>query len=172
MVATLLLNATYEPLKVIRWERAMTLIAQDKAAVCVEHDIEKRSVSFTFKVPSVIRLLETVRLKRRPVVQFTRLNVYARDEFTCQYCLNEFHPDRLTLDHVLPESRGGRRTFENIVTACTPCNRYKDDRTPEEAGMPLKYRPRRPVVLAPMMKISVGWTTPPAWRDYLFLQRA
>jgi 5-methylcytosine-specific restriction endonuclease McrA len=147
----------------------MTLLAQNKAVVCEEHEETKRSVSFTFRVPSVIRLLQTVRLRKRPVVQFTRLNVYARDEFQCQYCFDRFHPERLTLDHVLPESRGGRRVFENIVTACVPCNRRKDDRTPEEAGMPLKYKPRRPLVLAPMMKITVGWTTPDAWRTYLFM---
>lgn len=168
MVATLLLNSTYEPLVVVSWQRAMTLIAQGKAAVCEEHAETKRSVSFTFRVPSVIRLLQMVRLKHRPVVQFTRVNVYARDEFTCQYCFGRFHPDRLTMDHVIPASRGGKRSFTNIVTACVPCNRQKDDRTPEEAGMPLKYTPRRPLVLAPLMKIAVGWTTPATWRGYLF----
>lgn len=168
MEQTLVLNATFEPLKVVDWQRAMTLWAQDKVEILETHDREVRSVKFTFKLPSVVRLLYFVKLKRRPVVQFTRANIYARDEFTCQYCGTRHEPKFLTFDHVIPVAQGGKRGWENIVSACEPCNRKKADRTPEEAGMTLKRQPRRPIVLAPTMKLSFGWRTPAAWRDYLY----
>lgn len=166
--STLLLNSSYEPLKVVPWQRAMTLWAQGKVQIVEEHDITARSVAFTFKLPSVVRLLEFVRLKRRPVVQFTRANIYARDEFTCQFCQKVFEPEDLTFDHVVPVSQGGKRGWTNIVSACEPCNRRKANRTPDEAGMTLMRTPRRPLVLAPTMKLTVGWKTPANWHSYLY----
>lgn len=165
---TLVLNLSYEPLKVVHWTRAMTLFAQGKAEVVEEHDRVARSVSFSFRVPSVIRLLRFVKLKRRPIVQFTRANIYARDEYTCQYCAQAFKRDELTFDHVIPVAQGGKRGWENIVSACEPCNRKKAARTPEEAGMTLLKKPHRPLVLGPMMKITVGWHAPEAWQSYLY----
>ena len=172
MEQTLVLNSSFEPLKVVSWERAITLWFQGKAEIIEEHDTVIRSVSFTMKMPSVVRLLYFVRLKRRPVVQFTRANIYARDEFTCQYCppgTPQMDPSKLTFDHVVPASQGGRRGWENVVTACGPCNRKKANRTPEEAGMPLRRKPVRPLVLAPTMKLSFGYRTPASWQDYLFV---
>jgi 5-methylcytosine-specific restriction endonuclease McrA len=168
MEQTLVLNATYEPLKVIDWQRAITLWCQGKVEIVETHDREVRAVSFTFKLPSVVRLLHMVRLRKRPVVQFTRANIYARDEFTCQYCQVTFDPEDLTFDHVIPVAHGGRRGWENIVTACEPCNRRKAARTPGEAGMALARRPRRPLVLAPTMKLTIGWRTPANWYSYLY----
>lgn len=165
---TLVLNASFEPLKVVPWERAITLWYQGKAEVLKEHDVTVRAVTFSFKLPSVVRLLHFVKLKRRPVVQFTRANIYARDEFTCQYCVKKFEPEDLTFDHVVPVAHGGQRGWTNIVTACEPCNRRKADRTPEEAGMMLARIPRRPLVLAPTMKLSIGWKTPADWYDFLY----
>lgn len=168
MEQTLVLNASYEPLKVVDWQRAITLWVQGKVEIVETHDREARSVSFTFKLPSVVRLLQMVRLKHRPVVQFTRANIYARDEFTCQYCAKSFEPEDLTFDHVVPVAQGGKRGWTNIVTACEPCNRRKAARTPEEAGMTLLRKPRRPLVLAPSMKLTIGWKTPAAWHSYLY----
>lgn len=168
MEQTLVLNASYEPLKVVDWQRAITLWVQGKVEIVETHDREVRAVSFSFRLPSVVRLLQMVRLRKRPVVQFTRANIYARDEFTCQYCAKAFEPEDLTFDHVVPVAQGGRRGWTNIVTACEPCNRKKAARTPEEAGMTLLRSPRRPLVLAPSMKITVGFRTPANWYSYLY----
>jgi 5-methylcytosine-specific restriction endonuclease McrA len=168
MEQTLVLNASYEPLKVVDWQRAITLWVQGKVEIVETHDREVRAVTFSFKLPSVVRLLQMVRLKKRPVVQFTRANIYARDEFACQYCAKTFEPEDLTFDHVVPVAQGGRRGWTNIVSACEPCNRRKANRTPEEAGMVLVRPPQRPTVLAPMMKLSIGWRTPASWASYLY----
>ncbi len=165
---TLVLNATYEPLKVVGWQRAMTLWAQGKVEIIEEHDTVVRAVRFEFRLPSVVRLLHFVKLKRRPVVQFTRANIYARDGFTCQYCDVTFPPEELTFDHVTPVAQGGTRGWENIVTACEPCNRKKGARTPEEAGMSLRRQPRRPAVLPPTVKVMFGVRTPANWQSYLY----
>lgn len=168
MEQTLVLNASYEPLKIVDWRRAITLWVQGKCEIVETHDREVRAVTFSFRLPSVVRLLHMVRLKRRPVVQFTRANIYARDEFTCGYCERQFDPEDLTFDHVVPVAQGGRRGWTNITTACEPCNRRKAARTPEEAGMVLRRKPQRPLVLTPSMKLSVGWRTPASWRSYLY----
>src|SRR5688572_1005483 len=143
MEQTLLLNATFEPIKIVSWQRAMTLWAQSKVEIIETHDREARSVSFTFKLPSVVRLLRFVRIRiRKDYVPFTRANIYARDKHQCQYCGKEFASEDLTFDHVIPSAQGGRKTWDNIVTACMPCNREKDARTPEEAGMVLIRVPK------------------------------
>jgi len=168
MEQTLVLNATYEPLKVVDWQRAITLWVQGKVEIVETHDREVRSVSFSFKLPSVVRLLHFVRLRKRPVVQFTRANIYQRDDYTCQYCAESFTPEDLTFDHVVPVANGGKRGWDNIVTACEPCNRKKGARTPDEAGMTLMRKPRRPNVLAPTMKVTIGVKTPSNWASYLY----
>lgn len=168
MEQTLVLNASYEPLKIVDWQRAITLWVQGKVEILERHDREVRAVTFSFKLPSVVRLLQMVRLRKRPVVQFTRANIYARDEFSCQYCGETFELEDLTFDHVVPVAQGGRRNWTNIVTACEPCNRRKAARTPAEAGMTLLREPRRPTVLAPVLKLSIGWRTPASWHSWLY----
>ena len=167
---TLVLNATFEPLKVVPWQRAMVLWAQNKIEVLEEHDIEARSVSFTFRLPSVVRLLRFVRARvKHDYVPFTRANIYARDDYTCQYCGRKFDAEDLTFDHVVPSAQGGRRSWDNIVTACVPCNKRKAARTPQEAGMAL-VRPARKPASTPALRVTVGFrrSTPEAWRSYLY----
>lgn len=168
MEQTLLLNATFEPLDVVHWQRAMILWAQGKVEIVETHDKEVRSVSFTFKLPSVIRLLKLVRTRRRPQVQFTRANIYTRDNYTCQYCGKGFHSEDLTFDHVVPSSQGGIKSWENIVTCCFKCNGKKADKTPEQAGMHLLREPKKPVY-NPIFRVTMGIKrTPESWRDYLY----
>ena len=169
MEQTLLLNATYEPLKVVHWQKAVTLWCQGKVEIIAHHDREVRAVSFSFKLPSVIRLLRYVRIKKRfDYVPFSRANIYARDEFKCQYCADVFPTQELTFDHVIPVSQGGRKDWENIVTCCVSCNRRKGGRTPEEARMRLIRPPRRPMS-APAIRITIGLrSAPESWRDYLY----
>lgn len=168
MEHTLLLNATYEPLDIVSWQRAMTLWCQGKVEIVEHHDKEVRAVSFTFKLPSIVRLLRHIRTRRRPEVPFTRSNIYARDRFTCQYCREEFRPEELTFDHVVPVSRGGGRTWDNIVTCCVPCNRRKSNRTPDEAGMTLLRRPAAPTTRL-SFRLTIGYRRAPvSWHDYLY----
>jgi len=169
MEQTLLLNATYEPLKVVHWQKAVTLLCQGKVEVISVYDREVRSVSLSFKLPSVIRLLRYISIKRRfDYVPFSRANIYSRDDFTCQYCGEAFPPGELTFDHVVPVAQGGRKDWENIVTCCIGCNRRKGGRTPEEAGMRLVRLPRRPAK-APAIRITIGLrNAPESWRDYLY----
>lgn len=169
MEQTLLLNATYEPLKVVDWRKALTLWCQGKVEVISVYDREVHSVSVSFKLPSVIRLLRFVRIKRRiDYVPFSRANIYARDKHRCQYCGHSFPTSDLTFDHVMPVAQGGRKDWENIVTCCVTCNRRKGGRTPDEAGMRLITTPRRPDS-APSVRFTIGVRhAPDSWRDYLY----
>jgi len=169
MEQTLLLNATYEPLKVVDWQRAITLWVQGKVEIIAEHDRVVKAVSFSFKLPSVIRLLRFVKIRRRfDYVPFSRANIYARDNHTCQYCNELFPTSELTFDHVVPVAQGGRKDWENIVTCCVVCNRRKGGRTPAEAGMRLQRVPRRPDS-APAVRVTIGLReAPESWRDYLY----
>lgn len=169
MEQTLLLNASYEPLKVVHWQKAITLLCQGKVEVISVYDREIRAVSISFKLPSVIRLLRYIRIKRRfDYVPFSRANIYARDDYHCQYCGEMFHSNELTFDHVIPVAQGGCKSWENIVTSCISCNRKKGGQTPGEAGMHPVRLPKRPESV-PAIRITVGWrNAPESWRDFLY----
>ena len=167
MEQVLLLNITYEPLKVINWRKAITLFLLGKVEVLEEYGREIHSVSFVVKLPSVVRLLRMVKRPSTPV-KFSRQNIYSRDKYTCQYCGSRFPPNDLTYDHVIPKSRGGKTIWNNIVTCCINCNRKKGGRTPAEAHMQLIRKPRRPEWL-PALRITIGVRdVPQSWRDYLY----
>ena len=169
MEQTLLLNATYEPLRVVHWQKAITLWCQGKVEIVAHHDREVRSVSFSMKLPSVIRLLRRIRVRRNvEYVPFSRVNIYARDNHSCQYCGDSLASSELTFDHVIPVAQGGRKDWENIVTCCITCNRRKGGRTPEQAGMRLIRHPKRPD-RAPAIRITFGLrNAPESWRDYFY----
>lgn len=167
MEQVLLLNITYEPLKVINWKRAITLLFLEKVEVVEEYGREIHSVSFTIKLPSVVRLLMMVKKPKTPV-KFSRQNIYARDKYKCQYCGKRFPTEELTYDHIIPKSRGGKTKWENIVTCCIQCNRKKGGRIYSEAGMKLIRKPARPTWL-PALRITIGFReVPHSWRDYLY----
>ena len=164
---TLLLSQGYEPIKVISWQRAITLLSLGKVEVVEEYQADVRSVSVVIKVPSVVRLLRAFRRHSKPV-KFSRVNIYARDGYRCQYCKGRAPLSDLTYDHVVPRSQGGRTTWENIVTCCYECNRRKSNRTPQQAGMKLAVVPQRPTWV-PAVTIRVSTTSvPDAWCDYLY----
>jgi 5-methylcytosine-specific restriction endonuclease McrA len=165
---TLLLNQSYEPLQVVGWQRAITLLWQGKVEVLEEHDEEIHSISFSMRIPSVLRMLLPVRIKRRTPVKFTRLNIFTRDGFKCQYCGEKFESEELTFDHVIPVAQGGRKTWENIATACVSCNSKKEGRTPQQAKMKLLKKPQQPV-WAQVVTVTVGLRkTPDNWMSYLY----
>ena len=169
MELTLLLNSTYEPLRVLHWKRAITLMWQGKVEVLEVYDREIHAVSITIKLPSVIRLLSLIRVKEsHHAVKFSRANIFARDKYRCQYCGQKFRTEDLTFDHVVPISRNGKKAWENIVTACLPCNNRKSGRTPEEAGLRLIKHPVKPR-WSPTVTITIGLKRfPESWRDYLY----
>jgi 5-methylcytosine-specific restriction endonuclease McrA len=167
MEQVLLLNITYEPLKIIGWKKAITLLTLGKVEVIEEYGREVHSVTFTIKLPAVVRLLQMVRRPKNPV-RFSRQNIYARDRYHCQYCGDKFASEELTYDHVTPKSRGGRTQWENIVTCCVNCNRQKGGRTPSEASMRLIKNPMRPTWV-PSIRITIEVNKiPESWRDYLY----
>lgn len=165
---TLLLNASFEPLRVVNWQRAFVMLFQGKVEILEEYALTVNTISLSFRVPAVIRLRRWVNLKRQvPVIRFSRANLYARDEGRCQYCFKRFPEKELTLDHVLPAVRGGKKTWENIVTACIRCNQKKGDRLPEEAGMYLARSPFRPNWLPGLLGSIRTNGAPSLWAPYL-----
>jgi len=172
MSHALVLNASFEPLHIVTWQRAMQLLFQGKVEVVEESDHEIRTVRLTIKVPAVLRLLHYVPLKKKKqIVRFSRSNIFVRDHSTCQYCGGKFNKAHLTLDHVIPIVQGGKKCWENIVTACKPCNQRKGGRTPSQANLQLIRKPRRPSWL-PSATVQMGVAvTPERWKIYLKLDR-
>ena len=167
MEHVLLLNITYEPLRIINWQKALTLLLLGKVEVLEEYSREIHAVTFSIKLPSVVRLLKLIK-KPKSAVRFSRQNIYARDKYRCQYCGKKFPSEDLTYDHVVPKSKGGKTEWHNIVTCCMPCNRHKGGRTPAEACMSLIQPPVRPRWV-PSLKITIGFKEiPTSWRDYLY----
>jgi 5-methylcytosine-specific restriction endonuclease McrA len=161
--SVLVLNATYEPLNVTSVWRALSLVLNEKAEI-VEHDPGRqiRSPSRVLAHPVVIRLLRYVRVPRFGARKITRRALFARDGYRCQYCGDS---SRLTVDHVIPRSRGGSTAWENMVTACAPCNLRKGDRLPVEAGMHPRTTPKPP---PPNLFLTLGAPSiPDSWGTYL-----
>lgn len=159
----LVLNATYEPINVCTVRRAVVLLLKEKAEVIEHSEWELRSTTRTLQRPVVIRLVTYVRVPRDTHRRkITRRAVFARDEWTCQYCGSR---SNLTVDHVVPKSKGGGSSWENIVASCAPCNRRKGDALPRQVGMRLLRQPRTP---NPNVFIHVASPTiPSAWLQYL-----
>jgi 5-methylcytosine-specific restriction endonuclease McrA len=159
----LVLNATYEPINVCTVRRAVVLLLKEKAEVLEHGDWELRSASRAVTRPVVIRLVSYVRVPRDTHRRkITRRAVFARDDWTCQYCGAR---SNLTVDHVIPRSKGGASSWENIVASCAPCNLRKGSALPRQAGMRLQRQPRTP---SPHVFIHVASPTiPAAWQQYL-----
>jgi 5-methylcytosine-specific restriction endonuclease McrA len=163
MQQVLVLNASYEPLNVCSVRRAHVLVFKGKAEVIEELGVPLHSASSTFPWPHVIRLITYVRVPRAVQRKISRRALFARDGWRCVYCGTG--GGRLTLDHVVPRSRGGESVWENVVTACAPCNHRKGNRTLEEARMQLLRVPRAP---APVLFIHLAAARiPTGWQPYL-----
>jgi len=140
---TLKLDLTYRPVGVIDCLEALVLCIVGKATAVEEYDHEVNSPSLSFKIPSVIVLKNVVKFMNQGL-RPTRSNIIWRDHNKCQYCANDFAAGELTLDHIVPRSRGGKNTWTNLVACCKKCNQTKRDRTPEEADMELLKKPLKP----------------------------
>ena len=166
----LVLNAdhrplSYYPLSLWSWQDTIKAVFLERVTILEEYDRVVRSARFEMRLPSVVSLKTYIRPARRPA--FTRFNVFLRDQFECQYCGN---PKDLTFDHVIPRSKGGRTTWENVVTACSPCNLSKGGHLPDEVDMWPENRPVRPTV---QQLHANGRLFPPnylheSWADFLY----
>lgn len=167
---SLLLNSSYEPMKVVSWQKALILWFQGKVEVLEYHNVFARSSRHSFQLPSVLRLKSYVRPRQYGAVRFCRENVYIRDNFTCQYCGHRHPPRHLTLDHVVPASKKGPKSWTNVVTACRDCNQRKANRTPQGANMPLLVEPQMPHWLpSPELDYNSA-QMPGSWSQYLQFQ--
>lgn len=191
--SVLALNRAYAPVHVVSVRRAFTLLFKGQAEVVhiedgqymtfdfdgwrdiceakfaledfTEWDDWIRTVNFAVQVPRVVRLLDYDRMPRN-MVKFNRRNVFLRDENRCQYCGKKFGANHLSLDHVMPRSRGGPSTWENIVCACLRCNVRKGGRTPQEAGMKLFRSPSKPA-RNPTLALQLSSRKYTAWHNFL-----
>jgi 5-methylcytosine-specific restriction endonuclease McrA len=159
---------SYFPLSLWSWQDAVKAVFLDRVSVLSEYETEVHSPSITLRLPSVIALKDYIPSARRPA--FTRFNVFLRDGFVCQYCASRCPAHDLTFDHVVPRSRGGRTTWENVVTACGDCNLRKGSRLPRECAMFPRGQPRQPTTWELQ---DNGRAFPPnylhvSWRDYLY----
>ncbi len=169
----LVLNADYRPLSYFplslwTWQDVVKAVFRERVNIVSEYDRFVRSPSSEMRLPSVISLKRYIPTTRRPA--FTRFNVFLRDHFSCQYCGDSFDTEDLTFDHVIPRSRGGRTTWENVVAGCVPCNRAKGDLLPRESRMfPLVA----PVVPSVRRLQEIGRAFRPdflheSWSDFLY----
>jgi 5-methylcytosine-specific restriction endonuclease McrA len=159
----LVLNASYEPLNVTTVRRAHVLVFKGKDEVIEELDRQLHSATDTYPWPHVIRLVQYISVPRTVQRKISRRALFARDGWRCAYCGTS--GGRLTLDHVVPRSRGGESVWENVVTSCAPCNLRKGDRSPEEAAMELRSKPRPP---QPVLFIKLAAPKiPQGWQPYL-----
>ncbi len=160
----LVLNASYEPINVCTVRRATVLLLKRRAEVLEEGGWRLHAESLTMPRPVVIRLVTYVRIPRDAHSRkITRRAIFARDRWTCQYCGRE--RGKLTVDHVIPRSKGGSSAWDNIVTCCAPCNRRKGDRLPRQAEMHPRTHPKVP---GPTIFVHVAASAiPPVWEQYL-----
>ncbi len=166
----LVLNAdfrplSYYPLSLWPWQEAIKAVCLERVLILAEYDEVVRSQRESIRIPSVVVLKEYVRPQKR--VAFTRFNLFLRDEFKCQYCGSR---EDLTFDHVIPRSRGGVTSWENVVAACASCNLRKANKMLERSGMRLLKRPRQP---SPAEMHAIGRRFPPgylheSWIDFLY----
>ena len=182
--SVLVLNRSYLPIHVTSVRRAFALIYQGIARavdeqyqtfdfegwrqLAVARDAEAIGTSSgPIRVPRVIVLIAFDRVPKRHV-RFSRINIYARDNFTCQYCGMRYPRSELNLDHVIPRSLGGRSTWDNVVCSCLECNRRKGGNTPAQAGLSLRRPPARPR-WTPLMNLMLSSVRYNEWRPFLNL---
>jgi 5-methylcytosine-specific restriction endonuclease McrA len=156
-----MLNASFEPLCVVSARRAVVLVIKEKAEIVHRNGAEFRAERLTVPVPSVIRLRHYVRVPYRSVVPLSRRAVFARDGHRCQYCGRPAE----NLDHVLPRSRGGEHSWENVVASCRSCNARKEDRLLSETSLALRRQPIAPHTA--LWLVATAGSIDPSWEPYL-----
>jgi len=153
MESILVLNSDYTPLNITTFKRAIILVIKGKAEIIKNDDNIIRSESIIYSKPLIIRLFNYISHKMKNL-RVNRNRLYKRDNNECVYCGSK---KDLTIDHILPKSRGGKNTWNNLITCCLPCNLKKGDKTPEEAKMPLRFQPKTPTLFANESSVSKIW---------------
>ena len=161
----LLLNQSYEPIMVVRAKKAIILILGGKVEALENYKEIIHSAYLNLPLPSVIKLKEYVKIKRREAV-LSRKNILKRDNNECQYCGE--HSVNMTIDHVIPKCNGGEDTWYNLVAACAKCNIYKGNRSLKDAKMSLRIKPRKPNLILHLQKMVKDLQS--NWRPYLFMK--
>lgn len=159
MGRSLVLNATYQPLAVVAARRAVVLVLKEKADIIESNGMVFRSEHLEVPAPSVVRLNYFIRVPFRARASLTRRAVFARDDWSCQYCGGTAE----NVDHVIPRSRGGGHAWENVVASCRRCNARKENHLHAEVGMRLR---RKPYVPKDGLRLSLG-KLEPEWEQYL-----
>ena len=166
---TLVLDFNFQPTGRMSWQRAITQWIKGKVEIVQSYeDRDIKSVTFTIKMPAVVRELSFY--KRKNAVKFSRENVYTRDKGRCQYCNITLPRPKATYDHVIPRDMGGKTKWDNIVIACFECNQRKRNRTPEQAKMRLLSKPDKPKSLPSTARITFTWRKdmPSEWRNWIY----
>lgn len=167
---TLVLDSTYFPVRIVSWQKAMILLFTGRAEMVTHYKERKISgVTENFTLPKILRLYS--RHKSDKKVRFSRHNVFWRDSFVCQYCYLKHPASQLTIDHVLPQSRGGKTSWENVVSACSPCNTKKGNKLPHEANMKLIKKPVQPK-WSPQICLRLKRDDPEEWSQWFHLKPA
>ena len=167
---TLVLDSTYFPVRIVNWQKAMILLLTGRAEMVTEYNDRRiMGVSNSFSLPKILRLYARHKSDRK--VKFSRHNVFWRDSFKCQYCYKIHSGTQLTIDHVLPQSRGGKTTWENVVSACAPCNTKKGNKLPHEANMKLYKKPAQPK-WSPQICLRLKKDDPEEWYQWVRLKPA
>jgi len=145
MIQCVLLNSDYSFLNIVTWKRAICLVVKSKVQVLkYSEKIVKTSEGVLIKIPAVMKLIKIIRTLYRDRVPFSKKNIFIRDGFRCAYCGND--KEKLTIDHIIPKSKGGKTSFENCVSSCKTCNNKKGGQTAKEADMYLKLKPYQPTI--------------------------
>lgn len=165
---TLVLDSTYFPVRIVSWQKAMILLFTGRAEIVTVYDDRRiRGVTNSFTLPKILRLYS--RHKSDKKVRFSRHNVFWRDNFLCQYCETKHAASSLTIDHVLPQSRGGKTTWDNVVSSCSPCNTKKGNKLPHEANMKLLKKPVQPG-WSPQICLRLKKDDPEEWFQWFRLK--
>lgn len=167
---TLLLDCNYFPVKIIHWQKAIVLLIAERAEVIEEYqDIKIRSISKSITLPKILKLYKTHKLSFN--VKFTRTNVFLRDAFSCQYCGIKQNEKELTFDHVIPVSREGKTTWDNVVTCCKKCNSKKGPHLLHQTNMKLIKPPKKPH-WSPDFCFRLEEHDPQEWYDFLRIEKS
>ncbi len=167
----LTLSSNYEPLGVISWERAITLIFSNKVHTLEEYEDFICSPSTQIKMPAVIVFKNNKKAKYQRSIRFSRKNVWIRDEGKCQYCQKSVSYSSFTIDHIIPKTAGGKTLWENVVTCCYTCNQKKGEKTLKEINFKLIKVPKKPNKLPYLQEVDDGFyninNIPEMWKFYL-----